>query len=354
MPSGTVKFFNDKKGFGFITADEGSQEIFLPAASLTASGLTTIVAGQRVTFETQADKKGPKAVEIKIIPGEIVPVAPRPAPAAPAPRADRKPAVTLYHNPDSDLSCDALEDLRDAGIEPRVVEYLTTPMTAADLRKLSLLLRESDQSLVRKYDNLFFALQLDDRFIGENEFWQAIVEHPTLINGPILATQNRAALLRNEQDIQNFIGSMAKASEDVAAPQAAKGLSPRLLQLMAGSAIPRPKPTMPQPPEDEPVIEKPVDRNGGRTVLKMVERSFEPAPEKVEAKIELPPAPAPAPVEGKRATLGVKKPEAKPEAKIEKMEKAPAKKAVAAKPAPKAAAKKPAAAKPVKKAVKKK
>ena len=66
-----------------------------------------------------------------------------------------------------------------------VLTYTVTPPARDELKRLSFLLREADQSLVRRYDRLFLELQLDDRFIAENEFWTAIVEHPLLINGPV-------------------------------------------------------------------------------------------------------------------------------------------------------------------------
>ena len=52
MPSGTVKFFNDAKGFGFVTLDEGGKDVFLPAISVTSSGLPGLKAGQRISFGT--------------------------------------------------------------------------------------------------------------------------------------------------------------------------------------------------------------------------------------------------------------------------------------------------------------
>src|SRR3982751_4070279 len=75
MIKGTVKFFNNAKGFGFITPDDGGKDVFVPAATITASATGRLKAGQRVTFQTEPDPKGPKAVKLTLLdeaPREIV------------------------------------------------------------------------------------------------------------------------------------------------------------------------------------------------------------------------------------------------------------------------------------------
>jgi CspA family cold shock protein len=68
MASGIVKFFNADKGFGFITPTGGGADIFLHVSALQASGLQSRQDGQKVTFDTEPDKrgKGPKAIAIRI------------------------------------------------------------------------------------------------------------------------------------------------------------------------------------------------------------------------------------------------------------------------------------------------
>jgi CspA family cold shock protein len=61
---GTVKFFNTKKGFGFITPDAG-KDVFVHASAVEASGMLMLNEGQRVTFDVQQDPRGPKAVNLK-------------------------------------------------------------------------------------------------------------------------------------------------------------------------------------------------------------------------------------------------------------------------------------------------
>lgn len=67
--SGTVKFFKTDKGFGFITPDEGESDVFVHISAVERSGMTTLDSGQRISFETEPDRrgKGPKAVNLQEI-----------------------------------------------------------------------------------------------------------------------------------------------------------------------------------------------------------------------------------------------------------------------------------------------
>lgn len=58
MPQGTVKFFNDAKGFGFITPDGGGQDAFVHVTALEAAGLRTLSQNQRVEYELAPDRRG--------------------------------------------------------------------------------------------------------------------------------------------------------------------------------------------------------------------------------------------------------------------------------------------------------
>ena len=69
MPqTGTVKFFNHAKGFGFITPDDGAKDVFVHISAVQASGLPGLEDGQKVSFDTEPDKrgKGPKAVNLSV------------------------------------------------------------------------------------------------------------------------------------------------------------------------------------------------------------------------------------------------------------------------------------------------
>jgi CspA family cold shock protein len=65
MPTGTVKWFNDDKGFGFITPDEGDRDLFVHHSGITGDGRRTLVEGAKVSYEEEQGDKGPKAVNVQ-------------------------------------------------------------------------------------------------------------------------------------------------------------------------------------------------------------------------------------------------------------------------------------------------
>ena len=64
---GTVKWFNDKKGFGFITPEDGSKDVFAHHSGIAGNGYKSLTENQQVEFETEQSDKGPRAVNIKSI-----------------------------------------------------------------------------------------------------------------------------------------------------------------------------------------------------------------------------------------------------------------------------------------------
>ena len=69
MATGTVKWFNSEKGFGFITPDDGSEskDLFVHQTDIDASGFRSLDEGQKVEFESEPGTKGPKAVKVRPI-----------------------------------------------------------------------------------------------------------------------------------------------------------------------------------------------------------------------------------------------------------------------------------------------
>src|SRR5437868_13099406 len=67
MATGTVKWFSDDKGFGFITPDEGSRDLFVHHTGIVSEGYRTLAEGSKVSYEEEMGDKGPKAVNVQKI-----------------------------------------------------------------------------------------------------------------------------------------------------------------------------------------------------------------------------------------------------------------------------------------------
>ncbi|WP_275423801.1 cold-shock protein [Virgisporangium ochraceum] len=89
---GTVSWYDEDKGFGFIAPDSGAEDVFVHARSL-AEGLTWLTEGDRVAYEVVSSDKGPQARDVRLVRGaEPVPPPRRPAPAGPSPARSRPPS----------------------------------------------------------------------------------------------------------------------------------------------------------------------------------------------------------------------------------------------------------------------
>ncbi len=64
MATGTVKWFNESKGFGFISRDDGSADVFVHFSAIQGSGFKTLAEGQAVTFDVEDGPKGPQASNV--------------------------------------------------------------------------------------------------------------------------------------------------------------------------------------------------------------------------------------------------------------------------------------------------
>ena len=67
MANGTVKWFDDAKGYGFITPDEGSKDLFVHHSSIAGDGYKSLADGARVQFEEREGAKGPEAADVALV-----------------------------------------------------------------------------------------------------------------------------------------------------------------------------------------------------------------------------------------------------------------------------------------------
>ena len=66
MTTGTVKWFNESKGFGFITPTDGSKDVFVHFSAIASEGFRTLTEGQQVTFDMVNGPKGPQAANVQV------------------------------------------------------------------------------------------------------------------------------------------------------------------------------------------------------------------------------------------------------------------------------------------------
>ena len=119
-----------------------------------------------------------------------------------------KPArkFVIYHNPRCTKSREALERLRKAGVEPKIVEYLKSPIPAADLDRLMKLMDIKPEQLVRRDEVRFLDLELDKTPPKTRAGWVKILaDNPVLIQRPIITDGTRAVLGRPPEAIDALL-----------------------------------------------------------------------------------------------------------------------------------------------------
>lgn len=113
--------------------------------------------------------------------------------------------IIIYHNPDCGTSRNALAMIRNAGIEPHVIEYLKTPPSRALLIKLIERAGISPRALLREKGTPFADLGLGDESLNEEAIIDAMVEHPILINRPLVVSPLGVKLCRPSESVLNIL-----------------------------------------------------------------------------------------------------------------------------------------------------
>ncbi|QVM97961.1 arsenate reductase (glutaredoxin) [Pseudomonas sp. B21-012] len=113
--------------------------------------------------------------------------------------------LTLYHNPRCSKSRGALELLEARGLAPTVVRYLETPPTAGELKALLGKLGISARQLLRSGEDEYKTLNLADASLSEAQLIEAMVQHPKLIERPILIAGDKAAIGRPPEKVLEIL-----------------------------------------------------------------------------------------------------------------------------------------------------
>lgn len=118
---------------------------------------------------------------------------------------DRAAGVTIYHNPACGTSRAALALIRDAGIEPRVVDYLRTPPTRAVLADLIARAGITPRALLREKEPSRAALGADIAALSDDTLIDAMVAQPILMNRPLVVSPLGVALCRPAERVLDLI-----------------------------------------------------------------------------------------------------------------------------------------------------
>lgn len=114
-------------------------------------------------------------------------------------------AVTIYHNPGCGTSRNVLQYLREQGLKPVVIEYLKAPPDRATLTSLLDRMGMTAGALVRRKGDVYASLGLDKPGTGDRQFLDAMLEHPVLIERPIVVTDKAAALCRPWERVKELV-----------------------------------------------------------------------------------------------------------------------------------------------------
>ncbi len=120
--------------------------------------------------------------------------------------------IVIYHNPECGTSRNTLAMIRNAGIEPHVVEYLKTPPSRALLESLIERADIAPRALLREKGTPYAELGLDDPDLTDAQLIDAMMEHPILINRPLVVSPLGVKLCRPSEEVLDLIPAAQRAA----------------------------------------------------------------------------------------------------------------------------------------------
>ncbi len=115
--------------------------------------------------------------------------------------------VTIYHNPHCSKSRETLRLLQEHGMNPRIILYLETPPSAAELKRILKMLGLKTRDLIRRKEKPYKEFELDDESLNDDQLIRAMVENPILIERPIVIKGSRAALGRPPEKVLEILST---------------------------------------------------------------------------------------------------------------------------------------------------
>ena len=113
--------------------------------------------------------------------------------------------VIIYHNPACEMSRNTLAMIRNAGIEPHIIEYLKTPPTRAMLQRLIARMGIVPRDLLREKGTPYAELGLSDPALADEQLVDAMLTHPILINRPVVVTSKGTRLCRPSEAVLDLL-----------------------------------------------------------------------------------------------------------------------------------------------------
>jgi arsenate reductase (glutaredoxin) len=120
--------------------------------------------------------------------------------------------IVIYHNPDCGTSRNTLAMIRNAGIEPHVIEYLKTPPARELLTQLIGRMDVQVRDLLRKKGTPYADLGLQDETLSDDQLLDAMMEHPILINRPIVVSPLGVKLCRPSEAVLDILPAPQKGA----------------------------------------------------------------------------------------------------------------------------------------------